>query len=326
MQPLQNIKSEVSTPPRFRLRPARILRLLPFVLLAVVILIMGIFVPDFLTGQNLINVLTQSTALALMAVGVSAVLITGGIDLSIPSVMAFSGILGAMYMRDGGSPLIAGLIMVASGSVTGAVNGFAIAYLRMIPFVVTLSMMAVMGGAATGITNARSIGNLPPEFTETVLTKIDFVPLIVILLFVIVLIVQLLMRNSLFGRWLYAIGINIKTSRVSGIPTRRVLLLTYMFSGFMAGMAAIVTTARLGAAGPTLGGEGVVLDVISSAVLGGVSIYGGVGSALDALVGAILITLISNSMNMMEISYYLTLVVKGIVIILFVGLDARHRS
>ncbi len=267
MQPLQNIKSEVSTPPRFRLRPARILRLLPFVLLAVVILIMGIFVPDFLTGQNLINVLTQSTALALMAVGVSAVLITGGIDLSIPSVMAFSGILGAMYMRDGGSPLIAGLIMVASGSVTGVVNGFAIAYLRMIPFVVTLSMMAVMGGAATGITNARSIGNLPPEFTETVLTKIGFVPLIVILLFVIVLIIQLLMRNSLFGRWLYAIGINIKTSRVSGIPTRRVLLLTYMFSGFMAGMAAIVTTARLGAAGPTLGGEGVVLDVISSAVL-----------------------------------------------------------
>jgi len=287
---------------------------------------MGIFVPDFLTGQNLINILTQSTPLALMAVGLSAVLITGGIDLSIPSVMAFSGILGAMYMRDGGSPLIAGLIMVVAGSVAGIVNGFAIAYLRMIPFVVTLSMMAVMGGAATGITNARSIGNLPQEFTETVLTKIGFVPLIVILLFVIVLIVQLLMRNSLFGRWLYAVGINMKTSRVSGIPTRRILLLTYMFSGFMAGMAAIVTTARLGAAAPTLGREGVILDVISSAVLGGVSIYGGVGSALDALVGSILITLISNSMNMVEVSYYLTLVVKGIVIILFVGLDTRHRS
>src|SRR5258706_770623 len=290
MQPLQNIKSEVSTPPRFRLRPARILRLLPFVLLAVVILIMGIFVPDFLTGQNLINVLTQSTALALMAVGVSAVLITGGIDLSIPSVMAFSGILGAMYMRDGGSPLIAGLIMIGAGSIAGLVNGFAIAYLRMIPFVVTLSMMAIMGGAATGITNARSIGNLPPEFTETVLTKIGFVPLIVILLFVIVLIVQLLMRNSLFGRWLYAIGINIKTSRVSGIPTRRVLLLTYMFSGFMAGMAAIVTTARLCAAGPNLGGEGVVLDVISSAGLGGVRIYRGVG---EAIVGPVCCHLLS---------------------------------
>lgn len=308
-----------------RLQAETILRYLPVILLLIVIVLLGLFVDDFFKVKNLLNILMQSSALGLMAIGMTAVLITGGIDLSIPSVMAFSAILGAMYMRDGGSLVIGILIMVAVGSIAGLVNGYSIAYFRMIPFVVTLAMSAVAMGAAILVTNQISISGIPEAYMDAILAKVGGIGVPVIFLALVTFIVQLFMTRSLFGRWLYATGINARAARVSGVPTARVLLLTYAFSGFMAGLAAVILTARLNSAGALMGREGVVLDIISSAVLGGVSIYGGIGSALNAVVGAVLITLISNSMNLMHVSYYMTLVIKGFVIILVVALDSLRR-
>jgi len=300
-------------------------RFIPIGLLLIILVALSVLVPYFLSLNNFVSILMQSSALGLMAVGLTAVLITGGIDLSIPSLMSFSAVLGAMYMKSGGNPVVASLLMLAVATLGGSVNGLAVAYLKMIPFVVTLSTMAVFGGASIWITNAVSVTGIPRGFITTVMQDIWIFPVPVVAFVIVTIVVQLFLARSLYGRWLYAVGTNNRAARVSGIPAQRVLFGSYVFSGFIAGLAAIVTTAWLGTAGGTIGSEGVVLDVVSSAVLGGVSIYGGAGTALGAFVGTILIKLISNSLNFLQASYYMTLVVKGIVIVAFVSIDSLFR-
>ncbi len=323
----QSSSSSASNPLANVLSRESLFRLLPLVIVLIAALAVGSRSENFLTQQNMINVLLQSASLALMAMGMTVVLITGGIDLSIPSLMAFSGILGAMVLRDGGDPLVAGLVMLATGAAVGFINGFAVAYLRMIPFVVTLSMLAILSGAAVSVTNARSIGLEPGSpFISGVSAPVLGIPLPILIMFAVMLVLEVLLRSSLFGRWLFAVGTNLRAALVAGVPSRRVIALAYVASGLLAGAAAVVTTALQGAAGPTFGREGVVLDVVSSAVLGGVSIYGGVGGAINAVVGAILITLITNSMNLLNVSYFLTLVIKGIVIIAVVALTTQRKG
>jgi ribose transport system permease protein len=290
-----------------------------------VIAVTALSVPHFLTRGNVVNILVQSSALGMMAIGLTAVLIGGGIDLSVPSIMALSGILGAMLMRAGGAPGAAALAMLAVAISLGAINGCAIAYLKMVPFVVTLSMMYIATGASIWVTNAVSVTGLHPAFIASVTGRLWGVPVPVVMLSVCTVLATVLMGRSLYGRWLYAVGTNAKAARNAGIPSDQVLFGTYVWSGFFAGLAAIITTARLGSAAATMGHESVVLDVISAAVVGGVSIYGGVGSPLGAVIGAIFITLISNAMNLMHVEYYTTLAVKGAVIVTVVALDSLRR-
>jgi ribose transport system permease protein len=255
----------------------------------------------------------------------TAVLVGGGIDLSLPANLALAAVLGAMFMRDGGSPILAAVIMILAGLFVGAINGYAVAYFRMIPFVVTLAMQFIAVGAATWLTQSVSIANLPMSFIDTVQYRLLRVPVHVLIVAFLTLVFYVLMKNSFFGRWLYAVGTNARAARVSGIPSQRVIFGTYVFSGLTAGLAAIISVGRLMSASALMAGDNVVLDVISSAVVGGVSIYGGVGSPLGAALGALLITLISNSMNMLRISYYLTLMVKGLFIIVFIWLNSLRR-
>ncbi len=289
------------------------------------ITIIGLTVEHFFTAANLTNVLLQATPLGLMAIGLTAVLITGGIDLSIPAIMALGGILGSMYMREGGNPLVGACIMVGLGLLGGCINGFAVAYLKMIPFVVTLSTQAIAMGACVVITNSVSVLGLSSTFLETLTARPGGIPVPIIALAVLTLIVGVFSSKSLYGRWLYAVGMNAETSQVSGVPKKGVLFGAYAFAGFFAGLAAIIITSRLASASPTMGQEGVVLNVVAAAVVGGVSIYGGAGSFVGAAIGAVVITLISNIMNLAHLSYYATLVVKGLVIVAVVALDARSK-
>jgi ribose transport system permease protein len=246
-------------------------------------------------------------------------------DLSMPGMMALGAIFGAMYMKSGGNPLVAILIMLVIPMLLGAINGFSISRFNMIPFVVTLAMQAITSGAAIWITNQISISGLPQSFTQPMLSKVWIIPVPIIIMFVVAAIVQVILTRSIWGRWLYATGTNIRAARVSGIPTARVIFLTYAFAGLMAGIAGVILTARLTSAGATMGKDAVVLDIVSSAALGGVSIMGGVGTAMNAVIGAILITLIGNVMNMANVSYYLTLVVKGLVVVIVVAIDVWRR-
>lgn len=303
-----------------------LVRHLLLIVFGISVLVIGLYSPNFLTARNLINVLKQASDLGLMAVGMSLVLITGGIDLSIPAVMALSGILGVMFMRNGGNPAASGVLMVAVGSAAGVINGYAVAYLKMIPFVVTLSMMAIVTGTSTWLTNKVSVTGIDYAFVDAVTGKIGIVPVPVILLLVVTSIAMVLVRRSFFGRWLYAVGTNARTARVSGIRTDRVIFGAYVLSGFFAGLAAIIVSARLESASVTMGPDSFVLDIVSSAVVGGVSIYGGAGSPMGAVIGAIVITLLGNSMNMMHVSYFYTLLLKGGIIILAVALDALRKK
>ena len=307
------------------LNVGRLVSNLSIIILVGVLLLLALFVPNFATSRNIVNIFVQASTLGLMAIGVSNVLITGGMDLSIPSNMALSAILGAMVMRDTGSLVGGALVMVLAGTLIGCFNGFAVAKLKMIPFVVTLATMTVLSGTAVWITNSTSVAITSEAFYTTLLDRTLGIPRPIIILAIVALIATVVIRKSLYGRWLYAIGVNVKAARVSGVPTDRVIFSAYVVSGFFAGLTAVLLSARLGSASANMGNDGVVLDVISSAVVGGVSIYGGVGGPLGAVLGAIFITAISNSMNAMQISYFTSLIIKGIVIITFVALDTLRR-
>ena len=303
----------------------QIISKIPIVILAIAVVVLFLAVPNFRNTRNLLNIAVQTAGIGLMAIGETTVLITGGIDLSVPSVMALSGIVGALFMRAGGNPVLGVIIMLAMGSLWGAFNGFAVARLKMIPFVVTLSTNVIAMGMAVWVTNATSVGGIPKSFTDTITGKIMGIPWPVIILVVVTIIAQVFIKRSLYGRWLYAVGTNIKAARVAGIPADNVIFGSYICSGFFAGLAGVIITARLASAAPMMGKDSVVLDVIASAVVGGVSIYGGKGAPLGAVIGALFITSISNSMNMLGVSYFTTLLVKGLVIILAVALDSLRK-
>jgi ribose/xylose/arabinose/galactoside ABC-type transport system permease subunit len=298
---------------------------LALIVLAIVLVLLAVLVPNFFTSRNIGNVLIQAAPLGLMAIGMAIVMITGGIDLSIPAVMGLSAILGAMVLRDTGSIPLAGLVMLLVGSGLGAVNGFSVAYLRMIPFVVTLAMMTIATGAAVAITNSVSIPVTDEAFYSLILDRSFGIQRPVIIAGAVTLIATILMRRHMYGRWVYAVGINTRTARVSGVPTSRVIFGAYVVSGLLAGLTGLVLSARLGSASANMGTDAIVLDVVASAVVGGVSIYGGVGGPLGAVFGAIFITVISNSMNLMQVSYFTSLIVKGFVIVAFVAIDSLRR-
>ncbi len=309
-----------------KLFEANLFLVLPYIILFLVLAVMGLTLPYFFTYRNLMNILRQASSLAIMAMGVTIVLITGGMDISIPAIMAFSGILGSMYIVQGGSILLGVLIMLGVATFLGAVNGMAIAYLRMVPFVVTLSMQAIATGASVWMTRNISISGLPDSYVNVIAGRTFGIPNSIIYVLIIGFIFWVIMKKAMPGRWLFSVGTNVRTSKVSGIPGDAVIFFTYVVSGFMAGVAAIFITARLESASPTMGEEGVVLNVIGAAVIGGASIYGGIGTSLGAIFGAIIMTLITNGMNMMHISYHSTLIVKGFVIIFFVAFDSLKRA
>lgn len=299
--------------------------IMPITLLCVV-LVIGIKYPAFLTQRNLINILKQSSATGLLAIGISFVFFVGGMDLSIAANMGFSGVIGALLLSKGINPIICCIAMITCSTFIGSINGFAVAKLRMIPFIVTLSTMYIADGATVWITGGKSITGIPESFTNVYASKIGIIPLPVIILFLLGIITTSIIRRSYSGRWIYAVGINPNAARVSGIPVDRVKLTMYMLSGLFAGLAAILTIARLGSASASIGPSTLVLDAASSAVVGGVSMNGGIGSPLGAIFGALLITLISNSMNMIGVTYYITLVVKGIIIILFISFENLTKN
>ncbi len=295
------------------------------VILAAILLGLWIEAPNFFRYNNILNVLLQASLLGMLAIGMAVIMIVGGIDLSLPANMAMSAVLGAFYMKATGDWGTASLIMMGTGVVIGLVNGFAVAKLKMIPFVVTLAMMTVVSGTTVWMTNSLSISQLPEGFVDLFGARPFFrIPVTVIIVAVLALIVALLMRSSIAGRWAYAVGINEKAARVARVPISRVVMASYVFGGLMAGLAAILLTARLGAASANMGNDGVVLDIVSACVVGGISIYGGAGRVGGALFGALLITLLSNAMNLIGVSFYLSLVIKGAVIIAFVAADSRR--
>lgn len=295
-------------------------------LLGAIAVVLILFAPNFFKVQNGINIIVQASTLGILAIGMAFVMIGGGIDLSMPANMALAAVLGAICMAAGINPLIGSLVMIASGVAVGLLNGFAVAYLRMIPFVVTLAMLTVVTGVTIWVTNSVSVAVNSDAFYNVLLASLYRIPVSVAVLIVCGMIATAIMSATIYGRWLYAVGISREAARVARVPIQVVICTSYAFAGLMAGLTAVLLTARLGSASAAMGSDGVVLDTISACVVGGISIYGGVGRPLGAIIGAILITLISNALNMLGVSYYFSLMIKGTVIVLFIFADNYAKA
>ena len=287
---------------------------------------LAITVDNFATVQNVTNVLNQSAVLGLLAIGMTYVLVGGGIDLSMPANMAFTGIVGTMFMNSGGSAVAALFLMLAVSGSIGFINGIATGWLQMVPFVVTLAMMTVVFGTAVWLTKSVSVTGVDAVLVDFFATKIGPFQVSVIGLVLVTIAASIVMGKSSFGRRLYAAGMNPRAARAAGINTNSIIMTTYIVSGITAGLAAIFLVSRFGSASANMGTDQIVLDVVSAAVVGGVSIYGGVGKPYAAVLGAVFITAISNATNLLGIDYSTTLVIKGAIIIFFVALDTARRA
>jgi ribose transport system permease protein len=314
-----SISQAETSGPEFRLRLFR-----PLISLALCVIVLGLlwfYAPSFFKLNNFINILVQSSILAVMAIGMAVVMIGGGIDLSLPFNAALSAVFGALYMRATGDAVGGPLVMIASALVIGTFNGFAVAYFWMIPFVVTLAMMTVTNGAAVWLTNSISIADIPDAFVDPFFARYLGIPLTIYIAAFVFIGAHVLMSMTVFGRWLYAVGINPKAAKVARIPGTRVVAISYTFAGLMAGIGAIMLTGRLASASSNLASPTLVLDVVSACVVGGISIYGGVGRIYGAVFGAVFMTLLSNALNAAEVTVYVNQMVRGAIIIGFVALD-----
>ena len=285
--------------------------------------------PGLTSSHNFSNLVANLLPLLVVASGQTIVLITGGIDLSVGSVIALTSVSGAFVMNSqngwlAGSPLATPAamgMMWLVGAAVGFGNGFAVAKLRMPAFIVTLTSMMFFSGLAIFLTKSKSVPGLPSSFVE-VGTRLWITLFLAIALAGAA---HLLLSRTLLGRWIYTVGHNHKTARLAGVPVDATLISAYVLSGLLAASASIIYTARLETGSPVLG-QRLLLDVIGATVIGGTSLFGGKGKIIWTLYGVIFLTLLDNALNLIGLSFFQIMMVKGAVIILAALLDAfRNR-
>ena len=308
--------------------------------------VLWLFIPRITGTRNLANLSSNMWPLLTLVIGQMFVLIVGGIDLSQTSIMAVTSVLGAMVMSSRLDPRLfeknalwgtvlsenGGLLggsawalpvgisaMLLTGALIGLLNGLSVAKLKMPPFMVTLVSMFFFSGLAIYLTRSENIMYLPEGFIAIGRGSAGsfFVALVLAVL------AWLVLSRMVLGKWLYAVGMNIRTALISGVPTNKVIILAYVFSGFCAATGSILYSARLEMGRPTLG-DNLLLDIIGAAVIGGISLYGGKGKVIWAVYGVLFFTILANSLNRMNLDFYTVNIVKGCVILLAALLDVTR--
>jgi ribose transport system permease protein len=302
-------------------------RLLPFAGVTVLFIVLSVSSPYFLTVQNLSSVARQTAVINIMALGMTLIMISGGIDLSVGSVMAFAGICGTMLLQ-AGVPLATSIIgAMLAGVAWELINSLLITLLKVSPFIATLGTMGAARGLTLVITNGMPVVRLPDSFgflgDGTVLR---FVPVPLAILVSLALLTGFILKYTRLGRYAYAIGSNIEAARYAGIPIRIYLVLIYCFCGALTGLAGMIESSRLMTGQPTAG-QGYELSVIAAVVIGGASLSGGEGTVTGTIAGAFLMGLISNGSNLLGVSPFWQQVLIGVVIVLAVaGDELRKRT
>ncbi len=299
-------------------------KFLPFATLIVLFIGLAIASPYFLTVGNLSSVIRQTTVITIMAIGMTVVIAAGGIDLSVGSMVGLTGVCGAMLIAGHHSTATALLGAIAIGTLCGAVNGAAIVFLRIPPFIATLGALGIYRGITLLITSGVPIANLTHDFG--VLANGDLLGIPVPLFFMIAvgLTVHTILHLTKLGRYAYAIGSNKEAARCSGIQIGLYTALIYALNGGLAGMSGMIEAARLVTGQPTAG-DGYELRVIAAVVIGGGSLNGGQGTVVGTIVGSMIMGLLSNGCNLLGISTFLQQVIIGLVIVLAVSFDELQR-
>lgn len=282
------------------------------------------------TGGNFKNILTQTVIVAVGALGMTLIIVGGGIDLSVGSVVAFTGVLGAKLLVTGWSPLMTTAALVVTGGAIGLFNGAIVAGFRMMPFIVTLGMMGVVRGAAKWLGQNQTISAPPESPVARLMARVnptEFWPLPpgVWILLGLAVVIALVLRGTIFGRHVFAVGANETASRYSGVRVGWVKAATYAIAGFLFGFAGLLQMSRLTQGDPTVA-VGLELDIIAAVVIGGASLSGGAGSITGSLIGALIMALLRNGTNQLGWQTYTQEIIIGVVIVLAVGLDKWRQS
>lgn len=290
--------------------------------LILLVVVLGLYSKDFISINNILSLLRQASINGIIAFGMTFVILTGAIDLSVGSVLALSTVLGAGMIVSGVPVPIAILISLLIGTLLGFISGFIVSKGRLQPFIATLITMTIYRGVTMIYTGGKPISNLPNSDFLRVIGRGSFlgIPVPIWIFVVIFLVFLFILKKTTFGRQVYAVGSNPKASAIAGVNVNKVKMIVYSISGFMSSLAGIILLSRLGSAQPVLG-VGYELDAIAAVALGGTSLNGGRGKLYGTLIGVLIIGVLNNGLNILGVSSYYQDVAKGIVILIAVLSD-----
>ena len=299
----------------------------PLLALLLIVAIITVINPSFMTSTNILNVLRQVSISALIAFGMTFVILTGGIDLSVGSTLALTGAVAATMLASGFDPILTIFITLILGAILGAINGVIIAKGKVAPFIATLATMTIYRGLTLVYTEGRPVSGLGDSISFQMMGKGYFfgIPVPVVTMILAFFALWFILHKTTFGRRIYAVGGNEGASRLSGINTDRVKIMVYSLTGMLASLSAIILTSRLNSAQPTAG-TSYELDAIAAVVLGGTSLTGGKGWIFGTLVGALIIGVLNNGLNLIGVSSFFQQVVKGVVILIAVLIDRKKAA
>jgi ribose transport system permease protein len=302
----------------------RLQGLLPFATLIVLFVALWIASPYFLTSTNLSSLIRQTAVINIMALGLTIIIISGGIDLSVGAILAMGGLLGTMAMEKGFPILIGIAVGLVVGLLCGLLNGFLIARLRIAPFIVTLGTLGVFRGSTLLISNGLPVHQIPQAFSFLGEGNLLGVPFVLWVLVICAVGMHFVLEHTRLGRYAFAIGSNSAAAVYAGIPVSRYTMAVYAIGGLLTGLAGMIEASRLMTGQPTAG-NGYELQAIAAVVIGGGSLHGGEGSVMGTLVGAFIMGLLSNGSDLLGISNYVQQVIIGAVIILAVSVDELRK-
>lgn len=294
------------------------------VALLLVCIAMSVLSDSFLTDRNIMNILSQSAVVGIAAVGATFIIITGGIDLSVGSNVALSGMVASTLVLAGVPALLGVAICIAMAVAIGTFNGLSIAWLGLVPFIVTLATLGMGRGLTLQLSEGQSVYGLPPGLTWLGGGTIGSMPVPLVLMLIVFVVGHLVLTRTTLGHKIFAVGGNRQAARLSGIRDRRILFSVYAIAGLCAGVAALILVGRIGAATPTAG-VGLELQVIAAVVIGGTSLFGGKGSMIGTLIGVLLIGVINNGLTLLDVSPFWVQFIQGALIFVAVLLDAFNQ-
>jgi ribose transport system permease protein len=300
-------------------------RFLPFVSLLALCIVIAALEPKFLSAGNLATVVRQIAVITVMAMGMTMVMVSGGIDLSVGSMMALASVIGAMAMVKGAPVVVGILICIVAGMAFGLVNGTAITRLGIPPFIVTLGAMGIYRGTALFITDGNSVVGLPERFGYLAEGNLfGIIPLPLLIVFLVAVAVHFTLSSTKLGRYCYAIGSNVEAARYAGIPVSKYQIVFYALLGALTGLAGAIESARLVTGQPT-SGESYELNVIAAVVIGGGSLNGGQGTVVGTIIGALIMGVLQNGANLLGINPFIQRIIIGLVIVMAVTFDEFQR-
>jgi len=296
-----------------------------FLILIILMAFLSIFAESFLTLDNILTIVLNMSFIAIMTYGMTLVIITAGIDLSVGSILGLSGvIIGVLVIDHGWNPFLAVLAALGVASLMGFTNGILITKARLVPFVSTLGMLSIGRGLAYVLSGGWPISGFSEAFTFHGLGKLGIFPMPVVYMAILGVIMHFFLKNTIIGRRIYAVGGNPEAATLMGIKKDRILILVYTLSGFFSGFSGFLMTAWLGVSQANAG-QGYELDVIAATIIGGTSLMGGEGSIIGSLLGAAIMAVLRNGLILMEVSSFWQQVTIGTVIVLAIMFDQFRR-